>query len=68
MLTKVEEEGQRKCEQYWPEQGRMQYVGPLRVTLADQQVFADYTIRTLHIMVSSFLLISSLTTLRALSC
>ena len=41
MLTNVVEGGQRKCEQYWPAQEPQEY-GPFTVTLADQQVFADY--------------------------
>jgi len=50
MLTNVVEGGQRKCEQYWPDQEPQEY-GPFTVTLADQQVFADYIIRTLNVMV-----------------
>ena len=50
MLTNVLERGQRKCEQYWPDQGPQEH-GPFTVTLADQQVFADYTIRTLQVVV-----------------
>ena len=50
MLTNVVERGQRKCEQYWPDQEPQEY-GPFTVTLADQQVFADYIIRTLNVMV-----------------
>ena len=44
------EGGQRKCEQYWPNQEPQEY-GPFTVTLADQQVFADYIVRTLNVMV-----------------
>ena len=51
MLTNVVEGGQRKCEQYWPDQEPQEY-GPFTVTLADQQVFADYIVRTLQVMVS----------------
>ena len=52
MVTNIEERGQQKCEQYWPDQGTQKY-GPFKVTLADQQVFADYTIRNLLVAVSS---------------
>ena len=52
MVTNVEERGQQKCEQYWPSQGTQEY-GPFKVTLTDQQVFADYTIRELLVAVSS---------------
>jgi len=51
MLTNVVEGGQRKCEQYWPDQKPQEY-GPFTITLADQQVFADYIVRTLQVMVS----------------
>ena len=50
MLTNVVEGGQRKCEQYWPDQEPQEY-GPFTVTLADQQVFADYIVRTLEVKV-----------------
>ena len=51
MVTNIEEGGQQKCEQYWPSQGTQEY-GPFKVTLTDQQVFADYTIRQLLVTVS----------------
>ena len=51
MVTNVVEGGQQKCEQYWPSQGTQEY-GPFKVTLTDQQVFADYTIRQLLVAVS----------------
>jgi len=53
MLTNVVEGGKRKCEQYWPDQEPQEY-GPFTVTLADQQVFADYIVRTLNVMVRPF--------------
>jgi len=52
MLTEVEEQGQKKSEQYWPDQGNLEYAGPFRVILVDQQVFADYIIRTMQVLVS----------------
>ena len=51
MVTNTVERGQQKCEQYWPDEGTKEY-GPFKVTLADQQVFADYTIRQLFVSVS----------------
>ena len=54
MLTNVVEGGQRKCEQYWPDQEPQEY-GPFTVTLADKQVFADYIIRTLQVKVKLFI-------------
>ena len=40
-----------KCHQYWPDSGKRQY-GPFHVIIADQQVFADYTIRILSVSVN----------------
>ena len=57
MVTNVLERGQQKCEQYWPNQGTQEY-GPFKVTLTDQQVFADYTIRQLLVAVSSVYLVT----------
>ena len=51
MVTNTVERGQHKCEQYWPDEGTKEY-GPFKVTLTDQQVFADYTIRQLFVTVS----------------
>ena len=51
MVTNNVEGGRKKCEHYWPEQGTQEY-GPFKVTLTDQQVFADYTIRQLFVSVS----------------
>ena len=51
MVTNIMERGQQKCEQYWPDEGTKEY-GPFKVTLGDQQVFADYTIRQLFVSVS----------------
>ena len=50
MVTNVVEGGHDKCEQYWPDSGSQQY-GPFRVTLTEQQVFADYIIRTMQLEV-----------------
>ena len=55
MVTNTMEGGQNKCEHYWPEQGSKEY-GPFKVTLTDQQVFADYTIRELFVSVSLMVL------------
>ena len=51
MVTNIMERAQQKCEQYWPDEGTKEY-GPFKVTLAEQQVFADYTIRQLFVTVS----------------
>lgn len=50
MMTNLEE-GRKKCERYWPEFGTADY-GPYTVTLAEQKILADYTIRKLTLTVS----------------
>ena len=52
MLTNCEEGGRVKCEQYWPESGKKVY-GPFLVLMNDKKIFADYTIRSLVVTVSS---------------
>ena len=51
MVTNVKEGNRIKCQQYWPDSGKKEF-GPFQVTISDQQVFADYTIRTLSVSVS----------------
>ena len=51
MVTNLKEGNKKKCEQYWPDSGSKNF-GPFRVTLTEQQVFADYTTRTLQVTVS----------------
>ena len=51
MVTNLKEGNKKKCEQYWPDAGHTTY-GPFRVTLAEKQVLADYTIRTMQVSVS----------------
>ena len=51
MITNVMEGSKFKCEQYWPEYGSM-VCGSFKVVLADQQVFANFTVRTLLLSVS----------------
>ncbi|XP_064386420.1 receptor-type tyrosine-protein phosphatase kappa-like [Halichondria panicea] len=46
MLTNVMENNKTKCQQYWPDSGSVSY-GPFTVTITDQQVLADYTVRNL---------------------
>ena len=50
MVTNVREEKKIKCQQYWPESVTKDY-GPFRVTLADEQILTDYTIRELQLTV-----------------
>ena len=51
MVTNLKEGNKVKCQQYWPESGKKDF-GPFQVTITDQQIFADYTIRTLSVSVS----------------
>ena len=50
MLTNLKEGNKIKCQKYWPDSGKENF-GPFIVTITDQQVLADYTIRTLSITV-----------------
>ena len=52
MVTNLKEGNKKKCEQYWPENGNATF-GPFKITLTEQQVFADYCIRTMQVSVSS---------------
>ena len=51
MVTNFKEGKKIKCQQYWPESDSSQSYGPFKVTLTDQQVYTDYTIRTLQLEV-----------------
>ena len=54
MLTNVTEGYKRKCEQYWPGASKQtEEYGPFQVTVIDQKVFADYTVRVFQLEVSS---------------
>ncbi|KAL9967588.1 hypothetical protein ACROYT_G025850 [Oculina patagonica] len=46
MLTKLEERGRRKCDQYWPERGTRNY-GQIQVTLKETLNMSHYTVRKL---------------------
>ena len=50
MITNLEERGKTKCQQYWPDLGTESF-GPFQVSITDQQVLADYTIRNLTVQV-----------------
>lgn len=50
MLNSAAEGKLRKSEIYWPEAGTREH-GPFMITLVECQVFADYTVRTLQIVV-----------------
>lgn len=51
MITNLKEGNKKKCEQYWPESGSINY-GPFKISLTEQQVLADYCIRTFLVTVS----------------
>ena len=51
MVTNIKEDKKTKCQQYWPDSDSKEF-GPFRITLADQQIFANYTIRLLQVEVS----------------
>ena len=50
MITNLVEGAKSKCQQYWPDTGVQSY-GPFLVTITDQQILADYTIRSLLVQV-----------------
>ena len=52
MVTNIKEGKTRKCEQYWPEGGSGQSYGPFNLSVMELQIFADYTIRTIQLVVS----------------
>ena len=53
MVTNTLEGWTKKCEQYWPEQGSEgKSFGPFKLTLVEEHIFADYTVRTIGIDVS----------------
>ncbi len=52
MLNSAAEGKLKKSEIYWPEVGSREH-GPFMITLVECQVFADYTIRTVQLVVRS---------------
>ena len=50
MLTNLEEGGKTKCQQYWPD-SRSKNFGPFQVSMIDERILADYTIRILTVQV-----------------
>ena len=51
MLNSAAEGKLKRSEIYWPEGSSREY-GPFMVTLVECQMFADYTIRTMQLVVS----------------
>ncbi len=54
MVTNLKEGSKKKCEQYWPDIESVTF-GPFKVTLIEQQVFANYCIRSMQVTVSIWL-------------
>ena len=50
MITNLVEVKKIKCHQYWPDKDSTKF-GPFEVSIIDQQILADYTIRTLIVQV-----------------
>ena len=57
MLTRLEERGRIKCDQYWPSRGTDNY-GVMSVTLTDTQELATYVVRTFQLQRVSALNVS----------
>ena len=51
MVTNTMEGWSKKCEQYWPDCGRGQSHGPFNISLVEEVVFADYTVRKIQLTV-----------------
>ncbi|XP_046475153.1 receptor-type tyrosine-protein phosphatase delta-like [Neodiprion pinetum] len=54
MLTNLIENGQTKCEEYWPPVGTKIRYGNVAVTTLSHDVFADYTFRALRVACQKF--------------
>ena len=53
MVTNLKEGTKSKCEQYWPNTVmEHEDFGPFTVTLLDEQISPDYTVRTMSVTVS----------------
>nr|XP_022307655.1 receptor-type tyrosine-protein phosphatase zeta-like [Crassostrea virginica] len=50
MLTNIFEHGKNKCTQYWPENDKVLDVGPCKMKLLEETVYAFYTRRVLSVM------------------
>ena len=48
MLTNLEERGRVKCHKYWP--SKTDSYGDIRVTLQDEVVLTEYTVRTYSVI------------------
>ena len=59
MLTKLQEGGKVKCEQYWPESDTQSF-GPFHITITDHEILPDYTKHTLMVEVGNARLMDTL--------
>ena len=59
VMINVIEEGKVKCQQYWPDSDTKDY-GPFSVTLSDEQVLTDYTVRKMYIKVKKTIRMSGI--------
>ncbi|KAK6991230.1 receptor-type tyrosine-protein phosphatase gamma, partial [Biomphalaria glabrata] len=48
MLTNLTEDGKMKCEQYWPNEGKLPY-GDIKMKLISTETFSDFTVRRLEL-------------------
>ena len=57
MVTNIKEGKMKKCEQYWPAECESgENYGPFNMTVLEQHIFADYTIRTIQLVVNKLLM------------
>ena len=59
MVTNVIEGKTKKCEQYWPEGAGVSSFGPFDVSVVEQQIFADYIIRHIRLIVSLLIILGT---------
>ena len=57
MVTNVKEGKTKKCEQYWPEGGSGKSYGPFNVSIVEENIFADYTIRNIKLVVIEYYIV-----------
>ena len=53
MITNLVEGTKTKCHQYWPDKDSVKF-GPFEVSVIDQQILTDYTVRSLVLQVHTY--------------